>query len=253
NHFAFGGTSGLSIILSSLVKGLDIGGAMLLVNIVLIVIGFIFLGKQVIGLTIYSSLAVSFFIGFFTRLLPLTKPLTNDTMLELLYAVALPAVGSAIAFNIGASTGGTDIIAMILSKYVKIEIGKALFFSDLLITIAAGAVFGIKVGLYCLLGLLIKSFMIDGVIEAFNKRKMLTIITGKTEEIKEYIINVLRRGATMQKAQGAYLKEEKDIIMTIVSNRQAVLLRNYIREIDPDAFISIVNTSETVGRGFREI
>lgn len=253
NNFAMGGTSGLSIILASLFENLNVSGAMLIINIILLVFGFAFLGKSFGLATAYSSIALSCFVGVFEYLVPLTEPITNDTMLELIWAVILPAVGSAIVFNIGASTGGTDIIAMILAKYSSLQIGKALLISDVLITLATFWLFDIRTGLYCVLGLLMKTFLVDIVIDSINVRKDITVISREPEKIEKFIIEKLNRSATLTEAEGAYSHQKETVINTVLSRRQAVALRNYIRSIDRHAFITIVNSSEIIGKGFKDI
>lgn len=253
NNFAMGGTSGLSIILASLFENLNVSGAMLIINIILLVFGFAFLGKSFGLATAYSSIALSCFVGVFEYLVPLAEPITNDTMLELIWAVILPAVGSAIVFNIGASTGGTDIIAMILAKYSSLQIGKALLISDVLITLATFWLFDIRTGLYCVLGLLMKTFLVDIVIDSINVRKDITVISREPEKIEKFIIEKLNRSATLTEAEGAYSHQKETVINTVLSRRQAVALRNYIRSIDRHAFITIVNSSEIIGKGFKDI
>lgn len=253
NNFAMGGTSGLSIILASLFENLNVSGAMLIINIILLVFGFAFLGKGFGLATAYSSIALSCFVGVFEYLVPLAEPITNDTMLELIWAVILPAVGSAIVFNIGASTGGTDIIAMILAKYSSLQIGKALLISDVLITLATFWLFDIRTGLYCVLGLLMKTFLVDIVIDSINVRKDITVISREPEKIEKFIIEKLNRSATLTEAEGAYSHQKETVINTVLSRRQAVALRNYIRSIDRHAFITIVNSSEIIGKGFKDI
>ena len=252
NNFAFGGTSGISILISSLTP-FNVGTAMLLINAVLVVIGLIFLGPKRMGVTIYSSMALSVFVDLFERIWPMSAPFTDDKFLELCYAVILPAVGSAIVFNIGATSGGTDIVAMILSDKTSIEIGKALLLSDFLIALAAGGLYGVRTGMYCVLGLLAKAFVVDGVIENINIRKKITIVSQHPDEILEFIINDLKRGATVYTAHGAFSGRDEEVITTVLGRRQAVLLRNYIRRVDPASFITIVNSSETIGKGFRSI
>ena len=251
NHFAMGGTSGISIILSSLFPGLNVGTAMFLVNGLLVALGLCFLGRRAMGVTIYSSFAVSAFISVLEWVCPMERPFTDDTLLELLFAVILPAVGSAIVFNMGASTGGTDIVAMILSKYSSLEIGKALMVSDFLIALIAGGLFGIKTGLYCVLGLAMKAFLVDSVIESMNLRKVVTVVSEESAEVKRFIVEELHRGATVYKAKGAYTGREEEVLTTVLTRRQAVALRNHIRRVDPKAFLTIVNSSEIVGKGFR--
>ena len=253
NHFAMGGTSGVAILLADLFPGLNVGGAMFIINFALIALGLIFLGRSFTGATIYASAALSAYVALFEQLIPLSAPLTGDTLLELVWAVILPAVGSALVFNIGASTGGTDIIAMILSKHSSLEIGKALLVSDFLITAATFWLFDVRTGLYCVLGLLLKTFLVDIVIDGINSRKYVTVISNEPEQIKTFILETLHRGATVSQAEGAFTHRSEQVITTVLTRRQAVLLRNYIRKIDSHAFITMVNSSEIIGKGFREI
>lgn len=253
NHFATGGVSGLAIIASSLFHKIDVGPMMMIINIILLIIGYFFLGSDFGSKTVYSSFALSGLVWIIQKLIPLSHPLTDDMLLELIYSILFPAVGSAIVFNCNASTGGTDIVAKILSKYTKLNIGKTLMLTDFVIAIGAGAVFGIKIGLYSALGLILKAFMIDFVIEGLNISKQMVIISSKDLEIREFIVKELHRGATIYKAEGAFTHKQENVISTIVSRRQAIKLRTYIRSIDSSAFITISNTSETIGKGFRNI
>jgi uncharacterized membrane-anchored protein YitT (DUF2179 family) len=253
NNFATGGVSGVAIIISRFFPGIDVGPLMLIINIVLLIIGFATIGPNFGSKTVYSSFALSGMVWLLQRIHHITKPLTDDTLLELIFSILLPAVGSAIVFNQNASTGGTDIVAKILSKLTNAHIGKNLLMADFLITAAAGMVFGIKIGMYSVLGLIMKGFLIDLVIEGLNVSKYMIIISNRPHEIEDFIVRKLNRGATIYKASGAYTHGEKEVVTTVVSRRQAIRLRSFIREIDRDAFITISNTSETIGKGFRSI
>ena len=177
--------------------------------------------------------------------------LSGDAMLDLVFAVFLPALGAAIVFDIGASTGGTDIVALILAKYTSMEIGKALMVSDILIVLAAAVRFGMGTGLYCILGLIGKSFVVDGAIENIRLRKVCTIMTANPQPILDFIIHNMNRSATVEKAYGAYTHHELSVLVTVLTRRQALQLRNFLRENDPHSFITIVNSSEIIGKGFR--
>ncbi len=253
NNFATGGVSGLAIITSSFFPNLDVGPIMLIINICLVLVGFLFLGKDFGSKTIYSSFALSGIVWFIQKIIPIKSSLTGDLMLELIYSIIFPAVGSAIVFNCNASTGGTDIIAKIISKFTRLDIGKTLMLSDFMIAAGAGAVFGIKIGMYSVLGLIIKSFMIDLVIEGLNVKKQMVIISSKPEDIKNYIVSQLRRGATVYRAEGAFTHRAEEVISTVLNRRQAIKLRSFIRSVDHSAFITISNTSEIIGKGFRSI
>jgi uncharacterized membrane-anchored protein YitT (DUF2179 family) len=251
NHFATGGVSGMAIVIQHFSPGIAIGPWMLMINILFLIIGYALIGRNFGSKTVYSSLALSSMVWLLSKLYPLSKPFTNDTMLELILAILLPAIGSAICFNLNASTGGTDIVAKVLNKLTNLDIGKALLISDFIITILAGFVYGIRIGMYSFLGLILKAFVIDLVIEGMNLRKQLVIVSEKPELIQEYILKVLHRGATIHIAYGAFTHEEKHVITTIATRGQAFALRKYILEVDPTSFITITNTSEIIGKGFR--
>ncbi len=251
NGFATGGVSGLSIIVSHLFPSVPVGPMMGIINILLLGVGFASVGRKFGALTVYSSFALSGMVWLFDLIIPLAAPLTGDRMLELIFAIVLPAVGSAIVFNQNASTGGTDIVAKILSEKTSIEVGKALFIADFFITAGALFAFGVETGLYSMLGLFAKGFLIDLAIESFNMRKQLVIICGKPDEVIAFIMETLHRGATVHEGYGAYTHAQKRIITTVMNRHEAVLLRKYIRELDPASFITITNTSEIIGKGFR--
>lgn len=251
NGFAMGGVSGISIILSKYFPNLNIGMIMLIINIALNIIGFIFLGNDFGLKTVYSSFALSFFVWLGEKIIPLEAPLTGDAMLELFFAIALPAVGSAIVFNQNSSTGGTDIVAKILSKKTHLHVGKTLLISDFLIAFSAIFALGTLQGLYSIFGLVLKSFLVDIVIENLNISKKVEIITSNPKPIQDFIINEMHRSATVAKAEGAYTHNEKTILMTVVNRQQAIKLRDFVHKIEKEPFIIITNSSEIIGKGFR--
>ena len=253
NHFAFGGTSGLSILLADLFPKINVGGFMWIINLILVVLGFVFLGIKTMGWTIYSSFALSFFVSVCEWLYPVNVSMSGDAMLDLVFAVFLPALGSAIVFDIGASTGGTDIVAMILNKYTSMPVGRALMVSDLGIVLAGAYLYGPATGLYCILGMILKSTVADSAIESINMRKVCTVVTSNPEPVRDFIVNDLHRSATMEHAEGAYTHDKKWVLTTVLTRGQAQKLRLHVRGLDDHAFITIVNSSEIVGKGFRSI
>lgn len=253
NQFAFGGTSGVSIILSTLFPRWNVGVFMWIVNLVLVVLGFFLLGWRSMGWTIYSSFALSFYVSLCEWIWPLTAPLTDDTFLEFCFAVLLPALGSAIVFNVGASTGGTDILAMILQKYTSLEIGRALMVSDLGIVAVAAFLYGPRTGMYCILGMVLKCTVVDSAIESLNLRKVCTVISQQSQLVEKFIIEELHRSATEQPAYGAYTHRRERVLVTVLTRSEAARLRIFLRKNDPGAFITIVNSSEIIGKGFRSI
>lgn len=249
NNFSFGGVTGFSTIVSK-VTPFSAGDFTFFTNTALLVIGFIFLGRVFGVKTVYASMLMSFGLSFLERVCPLRQPLTTQPLLELIFAVFLPAVGSAVLFNIGASSGGTDIIAMILKKHTSLNIGTVLFLVDAASVILAFFVFNVETGLYSLLGLMAKSLMIDGVIENINQCKCFNIVCDDPEPICDFIIHKLVRSATVYEAKGAFSHEKKAVIMTTMSRGQAVRLRNFVRAVEPTAFLMITSSSEIVGKGF---
>lgn len=254
NNFSFGGVTGLAVILSECTAGLlTKGNIVLIFNVLLLIVGFIFLGKEFGLKTVYCSLLMSISLQCLEYIFPMTKPFTNDTMMELVYGIFLPAVGSAILFNIGASSGGTDILALLLKKYTSMNIGVGLLIADCILATLTFFIYNLRTGLMSMLGLLLKSLVIDNVIENINLCKYINIICDEPEPIIEFIENDLNRSATVVKSKGAYSGLEKIMILTVVTRRQAVYLRNFLKKREPNAFIIITNTSEIVGKGFFRI
>ncbi len=252
NNFTFGGITGIAVLVA---KFLPVSSSdfSFVVNILLLIIGWIVLGKSFAEKTAYSTILLSVSLSLLERIYPMSHPLTNEPLLELIFAILLPALGSAILFNIGASSGGTDVIAMILKKYTNVDIGKGLMISDLIFTLAGFLVFNVKTGLYSLLGLIMRSALIDNFIESFNRSKYFHVVTSNATCICDFIQNDLQRGATIVNATGAFTGDDKYIILTVLSPSQAVKLRNFIKEHDPKAFLLISNTSEIIGKGFHSV
>lgn len=251
NNFSTGGVTGIAIVISKFIPGVSTGTLVFLFNMILLAVGFLVLSRKFGFATVYSSTLMSVVIWVLERLYPMEAPFTNEPLLELIFAVGLPALGSAILFNIGASTGGTDIVAMVLRKYTSIDIGRALLMADFLVAFSACFVFGIHTGLFSILGLLMKSMLVDTVIEGINQCKYMHIVCSAPEPICTFIANQLHRGATILEATGAYTHQHKFVILTVMSRGQAVFLRRYVRSIEPHAFIMTTSTSEIIGKGFR--
>ncbi|KSV58330.1 YitT family protein [Acetivibrio ethanolgignens] len=252
NNFTFGGVTGYAPLVAK--TGLmSAGDFSFIANMVLLVIGLLFLGRGFATRTAYTSILLSVIISTLERLVPMKGPLTNEPILELVFAIALPAFGSAILFNMDASSGGTDVIAMLFKKYTSIHIGNALLATDLLVVFLAFFMFDIKTGLFSLLGLTIKSFMVDGMIESINLCKYFNIVCDDPEPICNFIVNKLKRSATICEGTGAFSGNQKYVIFTVMGRYEAIRLRNYIRDLDQHAFILITNTSEIVGKGFHNV
>ena len=252
NNFTFGGITGIAVLVAKFLP-ISASDFSFVVNILLLIIGWIVLGKSFAEKTAYSTILLSVSLSLLERIYHMSHPLTNEPLLELIFAILLPALGSAILFNIGASSGGTDVIAMILKKYTSVDIGKGLMISDLIFTLAGFLVFNVKTGLYSLFGLIMRSALIDNFIESFNRSKYFHVVTSNATCICDFIQNDLQRGETIVNATGAFTGDDKYIILTVLSPSQAVKLRNFIKEQDPKAFLLVSNTSEIIGKGFHSV
>lgn len=260
NGFATGGVSGLSIILARIFPIMTPALYMLVINVILLILGVVVLGKECGGLTIYCSLAFSIETWILEQLVPLSAPLTDQPLLELVYAVLITGVGSAIVFKCNASSGGTDIIALILKKYTHMNVSTALLCADFLIALSAfidwgvhdTIAFDVQTGLFSVLGLFAKVFVVDDIIDSINMCKAFTIITTKPEEISAYIMQDIRHGVTTYPAKGAYTGADKTVIVTVCRRPEARRIRRKVLSIDPEAFIIITKTSEIMGKGFRD-
>lgn len=250
NHFSTGGVTGLGVVLGAVIPSLTPGTIVSIINLLFLAVGFAVLHASFGVKTAYCSILLSGLLQLFEVVAPLDKPLTQEPFLELFFAVVLPSFGSAILFNLGASTGGTDIAAMIMRKFTPLNTGTALLLSDVLIAAATLLVFDVTTGLFSLLGLVLKSLVVDSAIESLNRKKSFTVITGRPQAVIDYITHTLGRGATMWQGKGVYTNADQWVILTALSRSQAVFLRRKVKELDPHAFLLITNSSEIFGKGF---
>ena len=250
NNFSMGGVAGLAVLLGELFPQISASTYNSVINVLFLVVGFLVLDKGFGFRTVYCSLLSAGMIQVFSWVFPMSGPLTDQLVLELFFAVILPALGSAILFNIDASSGGTDIAAMILKKYTGMDVGRALLVSDVVIAAAALFVFDAQAGLCSLLGLALKSVLVDSAIESLNRRKAFFVITSDPVHVCDYVTHTLVRGATVWQAKGAYTDQTHYVVLTVLSRGQAVAMRRHLRQVDPHAFLIVANSSEIFGKGF---
>ena len=253
NHLAFGGTSGVAVVLSAIIPDLPVSAFMWALNLVIVTLGFVFLPRRAVLWSAYASIALSAYVSLGEWLFPIESSITGDLGLDVCFAVLLPAVGAALVFDIGASTGGTDILAMIVRQRTDVEIGKALFFVDIATVLAAAYIYGPHIGLWCILGLIAKALVVDASIEFIRQRKVCQVICKYPHDVEEFIVRALGRTATVQVGWGAYSGKRVIILTAVLTRREAMRLRLYVHEIDPGAFITVTSTSEVIGRGFHQI
>lgn len=254
NNFCFGGISGLCIAVSGAIGFGSPATLSSVINVILLFVGFAFLGKGFGVKTTIATLIYSAELALFEKFIPVSQPFTAEPLMEMVFSVVLHAISAALLFNVQASSGGSDIIAMIIKKYTSVkDIGKALMICDSVVVVSCYFIFGIEAGMFSTMGMFIKVFMIDSVMESFNLCKYFTIITTKPIEIAEFIGSELKRGSTQMEARGSFTDQGKTVIFTVLAKRQAVKLQTKVKEIDPQAFTMITNTSEVIGKGFRDI
>ena len=253
NHCTTGGVSGISILLGEVLTFATPATMNMIINYALLLVGLIVLGKGFTLRTVYCSVLYALIIWVLEKVYPMSKPFTDQPLLELFFAILLPAIGSAIMFNMDASSGGTDVVAMIVKKYTSMNIGTALMVSDAVIALCSVFVFGIKTCLFSVLGLMMKAFLIDSVIESINLCKFFTIVTTKPHEVCEYIIKTMNHSATVVDGEGAYTGQARKLVLVACRRTEAVLLRRAVRAMDEHAFMFISNTSEIIGKGFRSV
>lgn len=265
NNFTLGGVAGIAILLSNIIPLAFFSQSvvMAIINVILLILGLVILGKQCTLKTIYCSLLYTLIIWLFEFVdilghipnLPQNSfgayTLTEQPFLEMVYAILLFGVGGALVFNCGASSGGTDIIALILKKFTKLNTGVALLIIDLLVVCVSIFTFqNMEIALFSFMGLFAKSFLLDGVIESIGKTKYITIITTKPEQIAKYILEVIQHGYTKYDAEGGYTGEPKKVLVTVCKRGEALKLKTKVKEFDPEAFVIITDANEILGKGF---
>lgn len=252
NNIAAGGLTGLAIVINHYMPAISTGPLVFIMDLFLFVIGFIFLGKNFGVKTIVSSFSLAGMMTFIENFLE-PKAVTNDLMLAAIFGTLITAIGMAIVFNANASTGGTDTIAKILNKFFHIDIGKSLLAVDFIVTLLGAITFGINIGLYGLLSVIINGIAIDKVIEGFHVCKEVTIISNKSDEIGKFIMEELERGCTFLKGVGGFTGKDTCVLYSVLGRNEFIKLKQYISKVDPDAFITVGEVHEVMGEGFKNI
>ncbi len=251
HELAAGGVTGMSMVINNVLPYISVGFLMIILNIILFIIAFIVLGNKFGAKSIYSSLILSFFIFILEKIIPTDFILTEDLLLNAVFGTITCAIGLAIVFNQNASTGGTDIIAKIISKFFHYDIGKSLLLVDCLVIIGAAAAFGVNKALYGMLCVMINGIVVDSIIDGLNQCKSIFIISDKNKDIVNYIMDELERGCTLLYGEGGYNNTELKVIYSVLDRKEFIKLKNYIKELDEKAFISVGHASEVLGEGFK--
>lgn len=246
---AAGGVSGIGLVVNK-VLGLDTSIVVLVLNILLFILAFTILGKSFGAKSIYATVMLSVFMWIIEKIL---KPgvLTENMFLASVFGSILLGMGAAIVFHQGASTGGTSIIAAIISKFTPIGIGISVLLTDSFVCLLAISVFGVDKGLFGFFSVILIGLIIDKFIDGFNTCKQVFIITSKEKEIVNHIIKNIDRGCTVLNGNGGYTGSDVKIIYTVLNSNQFIALKKHVKEIDPAAFLTVNDSTEVLGEGFK--
>ena len=242
SHTSVSSISGLGIVLSNFVP-LPLSAITMVLNIVLLIIGFFTCGREFGAKTVYTSVMLPVFLGLFERLFPDFGSMTDSQELDVLCYILVVSVGLSILFNRNASSGGLDIVAKIMNKYLHMELGKAMSLSGMCVALSAVLVYDKKTVVLSILGTYFNGIVLDHFIFDNSIKRRVCIITEKEEALRQFIINDLHSGATMYEAIGAYNFEKHNEIITIVDKNEYQKLMNFINREDPKAFVTIYNVS----------
>ena len=242
-----GSVSGLAMVLAELLH-MQMSTITFILNVVLLIAGFIFIGKEFGAKTIYTSLLLPVFLWVFEQIVPVTESLTGNSVYDLVAYILIIALGQAILFNANASSGGLDVVAKIISKYTHAEIGKAVTVSGLVTAFTSIFVYDVGTLIVSILGTYANGIAVDYFIDGFNKRKKICILSDEYEEIQRYIMQELKRGVTIYKARGGYDGQEKTELVTIMTPNEYKQLLNYLHKLEFQAFMTVYNVSQVIGK-----
>lgn len=243
SHTSISSISGLGIVLSNFVP-LPLSVITMILNVVLLIIGFFTCGKEFGLKTVYTSVILPVFLGIFENIFPDTGSITNSQELDVLCYILVVSVGLSILFNRNASSGGLDIVAKIINKYLHMELGKAMSLSGMCVALSAALVYDKKTVVLSVLGTYFNGIVLDHFIFDHNIKRRVCIITKKEEELRQFIVHDLHSGATIYEAIGAYNMEKRNEIITIVDKGEYQKLMKYINQEDPEAFITVYTVSD---------
>ena len=242
SHTSVSSISGLGIVLSNFVP-LPLSAITMILNVVLLIVGFLTCGREFGAKTVYTSIMLPLFLGLFEIIFPNFESMTGSQELDVLCYILVVSIGLSILFNRNASSGGLDIVAKIMNKYLHMELGRAMSLSGMCVALSAALVYDNKTVVLSILGTYFNGIILDHFIFDHNRKRRVCIITEKEEELRQFIIQELHSGATIYEAIGAYNFEKHNEIITIVDNSEYQKLINFINREDPKAFITIYNVS----------
>lgn len=241
-----GSVAGLSFVLINFIP-VKISVMNLMLNIFFLIIGFIFVGREFGAKTVYTAIMCPVFTYFLEVLFPNVQSLTNDTWMDMLCCILIVSVGQTLMFKVNASSGGLDILAKIANKYFHLDLGKGCAIFGILTVLSSMLVYDARTLIFGIIGTYLNGLIIDEFIEGFSRKKRVCILSDKHEEIEKFILEDINRGLTVYRAVGGYKKCERTELVTILAKNEYGQLIKYIREIDPEAFVTVTSVSEIVG------
>lgn len=247
SHVSVGSISGLAIVLGNFIP-LNISAITLVLNIFLLILGFLFIGREFGAKTVYTSLLLPVMLGVFELLFPNNQSITNDAFLDMLCYIFVVSIGLAMLFNRNASSGGLDIVAKFLNKYFHMDLGKAMSLAGMCVALSSALVYDKKIVVLSVLGTYLNGIALDHFIFGFNLKKRVCIISKCEEEIRDFILHHLHSGATIYEAVGAYDNQPKKEIITIVDKNEYAMLMSYIMKTDKNAFVTVYTVNEIIYR-----
>lgn len=239
--------SGLAIVLENYIA-LPVSGITMILNLSLLVVGFLLVGREFGSKTVYTSILLPTFIWILERLFPNYTSIMHDPFLDMICYIFLVSIGLAILFNRNASSGGLDIVAKLLNKFFRLDLGTAMSGAGMVVALSSGLVYDAKTVVLSILGTYLNGIILDRFIFGFTIKKRVCVISEKEEEIRQYIIRNLHSGATIYQAQGAYHLEPKKEIITIVDKNEYLKLMNFLDKVDPNAFVTVYDVNKIIYR-----
>lgn len=239
--------SGLAIVLENYIA-LPVSGITMILNLSLLVVGFLLVGREFGSKTVYTSILLPTFIWILERLFPNYTSIMQDPFLDMICYIFLVSIGLAILFNRNASSGGLDIVAKLLNKFFRLDLGTAMSGAGMVVALSSGLVYDAKTVVLSILGTYLNGIILDRFIFGFTIKKRVCVISEKEEEIRQYIIRNLHSGATIYQAQGAYHLEPKKEIITIVDKNEYLKLMNFLDKVDPNAFVTVYDVNKIIYR-----
>lgn len=239
--------SGLAIVLENYIA-LPVSGITMILNLSLLVVGFLLVGREFGSKTVYTSILLPTFIWVLELLLPNYTSIMQDPFLDMICYIFVVSIGLAILFNRNASSGGLDIVAKLLNKFFRMDLGTAMSGAGMVVALSSGLVYDAKTVVLSILGTYLNGIILDRFIFGFTIKKRVCVISEKEEEIRQYIIRNLHSGATIYQAQGAYHLEPKKEIITIVDKNEYLKLMNFLDKVDPNAFVTVYDVNKIIYR-----